>query len=105
MKRDSEDLRSLADRFLRLHDGPRILVLPNAWDAASARLYEETGFAAIGTTSAGVAFSMGLPDGERIGLAEMMTVVARIASSVRVPVTADIETGYGRTPEATAESC
>lgn len=105
MKRDYEDLRLLAERFRDLHHGPRILVLPNAWDAASARLYEEAGFSAIGTTSAGIAFSMGLPDGERIAFEEMMTVVGRIASSVKLPVTADIEAGYGRTPEATAESC
>jgi 2-methylisocitrate lyase-like PEP mutase family enzyme len=105
MKSKSEDLRSLADRFRRLHQGPRILVLPNAWDAASARLYEEAGFSAIGTTSAGIAFSMGLPDGERIAFEEMIRVIARIVSSVRIPVTADIEAGFGSTPEATAESC
>jgi 2-methylisocitrate lyase-like PEP mutase family enzyme len=95
----------LARRFLELHQGPPILVLPNAWDAASARIYEEAGFPAIGTTSAGIAFSMGLPDGERIRFEEMMIAVSRITSSVRVPVSADIEAGFGRTAEATAGSC
>jgi 2-methylisocitrate lyase-like PEP mutase family enzyme len=105
MKRDSGDLPSLAERFRGLHQGPQILVLPNAWDAASARLYEEAGFLAIGTTSAGIAFSMGMPDGERVAFEEMITVIGRIVSAVRIPVTADIEAGYGRTPEATAASC
>jgi 2-methylisocitrate lyase-like PEP mutase family enzyme len=105
MARDSQKLSSLADRFLVLHQGPRILLLPNAWDAGSARLYEEAGFPAIGTTSAGIAFSRGLPDGERIAFREMIAAISRIAASVQIPVTADIEAGFGPTPEATAESC
>jgi 2-methylisocitrate lyase-like PEP mutase family enzyme len=79
----------------KLHQGPRILVLPNAWDVASARIFEQAGFPAIATSSAGVAFSLGLPDGQRIGGAEMIAVVKRIASAVSVPVTADVESGYG----------
>jgi 2-methylisocitrate lyase-like PEP mutase family enzyme len=72
-----------------------VLVLPNAWDAASARIFERAGFAAIGTTSAGIAFSLGYPDGERVPLGEMMDAVKRIARAVQVPVTADVEAGYG----------
>jgi 2-methylisocitrate lyase-like PEP mutase family enzyme len=87
-----------------LHHGPPILVLPNAWDAASARVIEEAGFAAIATTSAGVALSLGYPDGQRVGRDEMLGAIRRIASAVRVPVTADIEAGYGDTPEAVAET-
>lgn len=83
------------DRFRRLHRGKRILVLPNAWDAASARLFEEAGFPAVGTSSAGIAFSLGYPDGEQVPLAEMTAAVARIVRAVRVPVTADLEAGYG----------
>ena len=105
MTRISKNLQSLADQFLQLHQGPRILLLPNAWDAGSARLYEEAGFAAIGTTSAGIAFSGGLPDGERIAFPEMIAAISRIAASVQIPVTADIEAGFGPTPEAAAESC
>jgi 2-methylisocitrate lyase-like PEP mutase family enzyme len=85
----------------KLHQGPRILVLPNAWDVASARIFEQAGFPAIATSSAGVAFSLGLPDGQRISGAEMIAVVKRIASAVAVPVTADVESGYGD-PLATA---
>lgn len=97
-------LATQAADFRRLHEGPRILVLPNAWDAASACLLEEAGFPAIATTSAGVAFVRGYPDGEVISREEMAEAVQRIAERVSVPVTADMEAGYGRTPEAAAES-
>lgn len=83
------------ETFRALHHGPRILILPNAWDVASARIYEDAGFAAIATTSAGVAFSLGYPDGQHIPRDEMLEVVARIAQAVAVPVTADVESGYG----------
>lgn len=94
----------LGNHFLTLHLGPNILVLPNAWDVASARIFEEADFPAIGTTSAGVAFSLGYPDGQRISRDEMLGVVRRIARSVDVPVTADVEAGFGSTPEAVAET-
>jgi 2-methylisocitrate lyase-like PEP mutase family enzyme len=83
-----------AERLRVLHRGPDVLVLPNAWDCASARIFEETGFPAIATTSAGVAFSLGFPDGQRISREEMLSVVKRIAACVQVPVTADLEGGY-----------
>jgi 2-methylisocitrate lyase-like PEP mutase family enzyme len=85
-----------------LHGGKRILVLPNAWDVASARLIEQAGFPAIATTSAGVAFALGYPDGERIPRSEMVAAVARIAAGVRIPVTADMEAGYGPRPDDVA---
>ncbi|HEU5261327.1 MAG TPA: isocitrate lyase/phosphoenolpyruvate mutase family protein [Gemmatimonadales bacterium] len=93
-----------AQVFRALHAGPTILVLPNAWDVASARLIEDAGFAGIATSSAGVAWALGYPDGERITRAEMLDVVRRIAAAVRLPVTADMEAGYGTTPEAAAET-
>jgi 2-methylisocitrate lyase-like PEP mutase family enzyme len=93
-----------AEGLRKLHHGPHILVLPNAWDVASARLMEEAGFPAIATTSSGVAASLGYPDGQRISRAEMLEVVARIARAVRVPVTADVEAGYGTTIEEMAET-
>jgi 2-methylisocitrate lyase-like PEP mutase family enzyme len=80
------------------------LVLPNAWDVASARIFEEAGFPAIGTSSAGVAFSLGYPDGQKIPREEMLAVVRRIAEAVEVPVTADVEAGFGSTPEEVAET-
>ena len=83
-----------AEKLRQLHHGPKILVLPNAWDAASARIFEDTGFQAIATTSAGVAFALGYPDGQFIPREEMLAAVKKIASSVRVPVTADLEAGY-----------
>ncbi len=86
-----------AEQFRKLHRGPRILVLPNAWDVASARILEELGYPAIATTSAGIAFSLGYPDGQRVSREQMLEVVARIARAVRVPVTADMEAGYGTT--------
>ncbi len=79
----------------QLHQGPKILVLPNAWDVASARIFETAGFPAIATTSAGVANSLGYPDVERISRDEMLDVVRRIVKAVSAPVTADVEAGYG----------
>jgi 2-methylisocitrate lyase-like PEP mutase family enzyme len=99
MKRTQAEL---ARQFLELHRGPRILVLPNAWDVTSARIFEDAGFPAIGTTSAGVANSLGYPDGQKIPREEMLAVVRRIAEAVEVPVTADVEAGFGSTPEEVA---
>jgi 2-methylisocitrate lyase-like PEP mutase family enzyme len=93
-----------AEQLRKLHSGGRILVLPNAWDVASARVLEELGYPAIATTSAGIAFALGYPDGQRISQDEMLDMVARIAHAVRVPVTADMEAGYGTTPEDMEET-
>ncbi len=84
-----------AETFRRMHDRNRILVLPNAWDAMSARIFEAAGFAAIATTSAGVSYAIGYPDGELIPRDEMIAAVDRIARCVDVPVTADMESGFG----------
>ncbi|MBZ0290373.1 MAG: isocitrate lyase/phosphoenolpyruvate mutase family protein [Anaerolineae bacterium] len=92
-----------AEHFLQLHRGTGLL-LPNAWDIASARLFEEAGFPAIATTSAGIAFAQGYPDGERISRDEMLEAVGKIATAVKVPVTADVEAGYGAEPETVAET-
>ncbi len=93
-----------AAKLLALHHGPHILLLPNAWDVASARIFEDAGFPAIATSSAAVANSLGYPDGEKISRDEMLEVVARIARAVSAPVTADMETGYGKTPEDLAQT-
>jgi 2-methylisocitrate lyase-like PEP mutase family enzyme len=93
-----------AEQFRKLHGGPRILVLPNAWDVASARILEELGYPAIATTSAGIAFSLGYPDGQRVSSEQMLEVVARIAHAVRVPATADMESGYGTTVKDMSET-
>ncbi|GGS79653.1 2-methylisocitrate lyase [Planobispora rosea] len=81
-----------------------MLLLANAWDVASARLIEEAGATAIATTSAGVAWSLGSPDGDRLDRDRALDLVARTAAAVDVPVTADIESGFAGTPEGVAET-
>src|ERR1700716_3951987 len=97
------DLQSKrASAFRAMHSGKDILLLPNVWDVASARIIEEAGFGAIATNSARNGFSLGYPDGQKISREEMLAAVARIARSVSVPVTADVEAAYGNTPEDAA---
>lgn len=85
-----------AELFRRLHLGPPILVLPNAWDVASAKRFAKLpGCRALATTSAGVARSLGYADGEQAPVAEMIEMARRIAAAVDLPVTADLERGYG----------
>lgn len=100
----SELRRQKANGFREMHHGGKILVLPNVWDVASARIVEDAGFGAIATTSAGIAFSLGYPDGQKISRVEMLARVGRIARAVKVPVTADAEAGYGDRPEDAAET-
>lgn len=102
MNRDTQ--RAKAEAFRAMHDRSRILMLPNAWDAMSARVIEDAGARAIATTSAGVAFSVGYPDGEAIPLDEMIAAIARIARVVTIPVTADIESGFARDTRELAET-
>lgn len=97
-------MKEKAGLLRQLHINGPMLVLPNAWDAGSARIFVEAGFTALATTSAGIAFSLGLPDGERISRDEMLAAVARITRRTSVPVTADMEAGYGREPAAVAET-
>jgi 2-methylisocitrate lyase-like PEP mutase family enzyme len=87
-----------AAEFLALHSGPGF-VLPNAWDGGSARVFEQVGFPAIATTSAGIAWAAGLPDGGPMSRDVMLDAVGRIVASVGVPVSADLEAGYGDTPD------
>jgi 2-methylisocitrate lyase-like PEP mutase family enzyme len=84
-----------AEDFRRMHQSPPILVLPNAWDVASARIFASVGASAIATSSAGVAFVLGYPDGPKIPRRLMIESIALIAASVDLPVTADVESGYG----------
>lgn len=93
-----------AQAFRSLHDRKRIVLLPNAWDAGSARLFARRGFAAIASTSGGMAWSLGYADGERTPLAEVLDAIARIVRAVDLPVTADIEGGYGDTPAAVGDT-
>jgi 2-methylisocitrate lyase-like PEP mutase family enzyme len=87
-----------ATALLALHRGAGF-VLPNAWDAGSARILAQVGFQAIATTSAGIAWSLGVPDGGAVDRDTMLQHVGRIAAAVKVPVTADLEAGYGETAD------
>ena len=89
--------QELAARFRALHapDADTLLVLPNAWDAMSARLVEEAGARAIATTSAGISWALGYPDGQGLSRDAMATAVRTIVRAVSVPVSADVESGYG----------
>jgi len=100
----SQEQRAKAVAFRELHRGPKILALPNAWDCVSARIFEQAGFPAIATTSGGIAAVLGYPDGQRISAREMLEMVGRIAQTVSIPVTADLEAGYGTTAKAVAET-
>lgn len=90
--------------FRSLHVSGRPLVLVNAWDAASARVAEAAGAPAVATTSAGVAWSLGAPDGDALGPDLAVDLVARIVATVSVPVTADIESGFGATPDEVGDT-
>lgn len=90
-----DDQRGRAAELRALHHLDHPLLLPNAWDAASARCVELAGFPAVATSSAGVAASLGFDDREKTPAAEMFAAVSRIAAAVQVPVTADVEAGYG----------
>jgi 2-methylisocitrate lyase-like PEP mutase family enzyme len=93
-----------AEAFRALHRGPPLLLMANAWDAITARLFEAEGFAAVATTSGGVSWAIGYADGEAAPWDEVVDQTARVARAVKVPVTADIETGFGATPAAVASS-
>lgn len=91
--------QELAKQFRALHE-TGTFVVPNAWDAGSARIIERAGAAAIATSSAGVSWALGRPDGQNIAREDQRAVVSRIVATVGVPVSADVEGGYGPDPQA-----
>ena len=93
-----------AQLFHGLHRNGEPVILANAWDVASARVVEDAGAAAVATTSAGVAWSLGVPDGDLLSRDRALALVARVAAAVSVPVTADIENGFAEKPEGVAET-
>lgn len=93
------DAAASAEILRSLHVPGKPVVLPNAWDVTSAKVFEDAGFPATATSSSAVALSLGYPDGEQISADEMLAAVARIARGVSTPVTADLERGYGLDPE------
>ena len=94
--------REKAEDFRSLHRGRRILILPNGWDVPSARVFEDAGFPAVATSSAGMMVSLGYPDGEVIDRREMVSAVRRIARVLAVPLSADVVAGFGATPNEVA---
>lgn len=94
--------RRLTEEFHALHERPGALVLVNAWDAGSARVIEQAGAAAVGTSSAGMAWSLGYADGERVPPGEFIAACARIRRAVALPISIDIERGFGRSAQEVA---
>src|SRR5438552_18893724 len=101
---DKAEQAAKAEASRALHLGPPLLLMANAWDAVSARIFEAEGFAAVATTSGGVSWALGYADGEAAPWDEVVGQTARIARAVAVPVTADIEAGFGASPEAVGGS-
>ncbi|MDP9765258.1 isocitrate lyase/PEP mutase family protein [Deinococcus enclensis] len=95
---------TLAHHFRSLHQAERGFLLPNAWDSASARVFQAAGYPAVGTTSAGIAYARGRQDGQSLTREEMCREVEAIVRAVTVPVNADIEAGYGDAPAGVART-
>ena len=93
-----------AEEFRRLHDRKNVLILPNAWDVPSARVFEDEGFPAVATSSAGMMVSLGYPDGEEIPTGEFVAVVRRVARVLSVPLSVDMVGGFGGSPSIVARS-
>jgi 2-methylisocitrate lyase-like PEP mutase family enzyme len=99
------EIQARAEAFRRLHDRPGAFVVPNPWDAGSAKLLESLGFEALATTSAGYAFSLGRPDAAAaVGREETLANVRAIVDATSLPVSADLENGFGDDPQACAET-
>jgi 2-methylisocitrate lyase-like PEP mutase family enzyme len=88
----------MSDRFRALHQGPRVLLLANAWDVMTARAFEDAGFAAVGTTSFGIARAHGMVDGVNDAWDATLATVGRMARALRVPLSVDMEGGFGGGP-------
>lgn len=98
-------LKALAQRFRELHHRPgKLLVLPNAWDGGSAVLFERAGAEAVASTSAGCAYAHGFPDGEEVTYEDILQSAKSIARRVNVPVSVDLESGFGDTPAQVCQS-
>ena len=102
MQLDPATTTARRSAFRALHDGPAILVMPNAWDVVTARVYEDAGFPAVATSSAALANALGFPDGHALEIDLHLATLERIVRALDVPLSADVEAGYGATPEAVA---
>lgn len=97
METISEELRNRTEKFAALHKGPGMFILPNAWDIGSAVVYQNEGFKAVATSSAGVAYSLGQSDCQQIDFEDLLWVVRKMTSRVNIPVSVDFERGYADT--------
>jgi 2-methylisocitrate lyase-like PEP mutase family enzyme len=105
MDRSTAELHRRAAAFRALHEGPEPFVVANPWDAGSACLLTGLGFSALATTGAGLAYSRGVPDGEnRLGRADFLDNAREIAAATTLPVSADLESGFGEKPRDVAET-
>ncbi len=93
-----------AKRFVALHRQNKMFVLPNAWDAASAVIFEKQGFPAVATSSAGIAYALGQPDGQVISFKMLLQIVETIAKRISIPLSVDFERGYSEKPEEVKEN-
>ena len=100
----SNGQKEKADRFLKYHHDKEILVLLNSWDTGSSKLIEACGYKAVATTSMGIAASFGYPDCQVIQLSELIAAITGIVNAVQVPVTVDIEAGYGNNKDEIIDS-
>ena len=100
----SEKQRGKARVFSAMHKENKMFVLPNAWSAGSAYVFEKQGFKAVATSSAGIAHDLGYPDGEHIPLGDLLWIVEKIASRIDIPLSVDFERGYGETNEEVKEN-
>jgi 2-methylisocitrate lyase-like PEP mutase family enzyme len=91
----TDEQRISADKFQELHTGAEMFLLPNIWDAGSAYIFEKQGFQALATTSAGIAYSLGYPDGEKIPFEDLLFIVKSMVRRIKVPLSVDFERGYG----------
>jgi len=101
---NKDNQRAKANAFRAMHDRSQLLILPNAWDAGSARFVENAGARAIATSSAGVAYSLGYADGEYVPREELIKAVERMARVVKVPLSADVESGFGEDEKAVGDT-
>lgn len=95
----SEQQKEKARKFSAMHRQPGMFILPNAWDVGSAYVFEKQGFAAVATSSAGIAYAQGCPDSETVSFDDYLWIVERMSRRLNVPLSVDFERGYGETAD------
>ena len=100
----TEKQKEQARIFKSMHDAGRMFVLPNAWNAGSARVFEREGFRAVATSSAGFSYALGYPDGQAVPFGDLLHVVGQMTARVDIPVSVDFERGYSDEPEQVREN-